>query len=53
MEKKKATLVVEANVESANDAKELLDSLEALLSKYDVTIDLKICQDHQEFYTRI
>lgn len=51
MDKRITALVIEAHVEDSDSAKELLDNLETLSSKYDVTIDLKICQCRQEFYT--
>lgn len=51
MNGEKTTLKIEANVRDAGAAKELLDDLETLLGKYDVTIDLKISQGLQAYYT--
>ena len=50
---KKVDIFIEAHVENAEDAKELLDDLEALTSKYKTTTDLKIYQCSQESYTLI
>lgn len=50
MENKKAIFVIDAHVEDVDSAKELLCDLEALLQKYDVTIDLKIHRDYQALY---
>ena len=47
MEKRITALVIEAHVEDIDSAKELLNDLETLLEKYDVTIDLKIYQSFQ------
>lgn len=50
---KKGTIVIEAHIKNKDIAKELLDDLEALSDKYDVTIDLKIYPSLQECYTPI
>ena len=47
MEKKITALVIEAHVEDIDSTKELLNDLETLLEKYDVTIDLKIDRSFQ------
>lgn len=47
MEKKITALVIEAHVEDIDSTKELLNDLETLLEKYDVTIDLKIYRSFQ------
>ena len=47
IEKRITALVIEAHVEDIDSAKELLNDLETLLEKYDVTIDLKIYQSFQ------
>ena len=48
---RKENLLIEAQVKNAENAKELLNDLETLLDKYSVTINLKIGQGLQEFYT--
>lgn len=53
MDKRITALVIEAHVEDADSAKELLDNLETLSTKYDVTIDLKIYRSLQESCTPI
>ena len=40
----KNSIMVTAQVQSSTKAKELLDDLEALTEKYELIIDLKICQ---------
>ena len=53
MMKKITALVIEAHVEDIDSTKELLNDLETLLEKYDVTIDLKIYQSLQASCTPI
>lgn len=44
-------LHIEACVDSAEKAKELLDDLKALSKSHEVTIDLKIYPNSQEYHT--
>lgn len=53
MARKKVLLNIDAFVENVDEAKELLDDLEALSDKYEVTIGLRICQSPQESYAQI
>lgn len=47
----KGLLHIEANIESIDKVKELLDELKALSDKYETTIDLRIGLGPQEYYT--
>lgn len=51
MEEKKSIISIETCVDNIKNAKEILNELEPLMDKYELTINLTICPSPQMCYT--